>query len=198
MTERQLAAIVDAEMRAGGSESVDFVIVAAGAGAAAPHHQPAHVEFRAGEPVLVDIAVRLDGYYGDITGQGFLGDPPEDYLRAYEVVHAAQEAGVQASRAGASAHDVDAAATKVIVDAGLGEWSGPRTGHGIGLDVHEPPSVVEGNGDPLPPGAVITVEPGVYLPGRYGIRIEDTVLVTDGEPRRLTRGSRPLAVVSAR
>lgn len=194
MTERELAAKVEAAMRAGGAETVDYVLVAGGPGSAAPHHQAGNRPLREGEPVLVDIAVRVDGYFADITQQAYLGEPPDDYVRAYETVHAAQEAGVEAARAGATAHDVDDAATRVIVDSGLGEWSGPRTGHGLGLDVHEPPSVVEGDGTELRPGVVITVEPGVYLPGRFGIRIEDTVLITEGEPKRVTRGSRPLTV----
>jgi Xaa-Pro aminopeptidase len=194
MTELQLAATIDAALRAGGAETVDYVLVAGGPGSAAPHHQASARTLREGEPVLVDIAGRLDGYFADITQQAFLGEPSDEYLHAYETVRAAQEAGVAAARVGATAHDVDRVATQVIVDAGLGEWSGPRTGHGLGLDVHEPPSVVEGDRTELEPGVVVTVEPGVYIPGRFGIRIEDTVLVTDDGPRRLTRGSRPLAV----
>jgi Xaa-Pro aminopeptidase len=194
MTELQLAATIDAALRAGGAETVDYVLVAGGPGSAAPHHQAGQRTLRAGEPVLVDIAGRLDGYFADITQQVFLGEPSSEYLHAYETVHAAQAAGVAAAWPGATAHDVDRAATQAIVDAGLGEWSGPRTGHGLGLDVHEPPSVVEGDHTELRPGVVITVEPGVYLPGRFGIRIEDTVLVTAEGPKRLTRGSRPLTV----
>jgi Xaa-Pro aminopeptidase len=194
ITERRLAGQIDAAMRDGGAESVDFVLVASGAGSAAPHHQAGERPLTPGEPVLFDIAVRLDGYFADITQQVFLGEPTPDYARAYEVVGAAQEAGFQAVRAGATAHAVDGAASAVIVEAGLGEWGGPRTGHGIGLDVHEPPSMVEGNHFELVPGNVITVEPGVYIPGRFGIRIEDTVLVGADGPTRLTRGARPLAV----
>jgi Xaa-Pro aminopeptidase len=194
MTEQELAAIIDAALRAGGAETVDFVLVAGGSGSAAPHHQAADRALREGEPTLVDIAVRVEGYFADITQQVFLGEPPPDYVQAYKTVSAAQEAGVHAARAGATAHDVDRAAGEVIVNSGLGEWSGPRTGHGLGLDVHEPPSVVEGDRTELLPGVVITVEPGVYIPGRFGIRIEDTVLVTESEPRRLTRGARPLCV----
>ncbi len=197
ITELQLAATIDAALREAGAETVDYVLVAGGPGAAAPHHQAGARPLRAGETVLVDIAGRLDGYFADITQQVFLGEPPSDYVHAYDTVYAAQSAGVEAARVGATAHDVDRAATQVIVDAGLGEWSGPRTGHGLGLDVHEPPSVVEGDRTELRPGVVITVEPGVYLPGRYGIRIEDTVLVTEDGPKRLTRGSRPLSVKSA-
>jgi Xaa-Pro aminopeptidase len=110
----------------------------------------------------------------------------------YRVVADAQDAGVQAARDGARACDVDQAASAVIDAAGFGRWSGPRTGHGIGLDVHEPPSVVDADETRLPPGAVITVEPGIYIPGEFGIRIEDTVLVGTGDPERMTRGARAL------
>ena len=99
---------------------------------------------------------------------------------------------MQAAVVGASAHDVDTAASRPIIDAGLGEFTGPRTGHGIGVGVHEAPSVIEGNHTELVAGMVITVEPGVYFPGRYGIRIEDTVAITAVGPRRLTRGAREL------
>ena len=194
MTEPELAAAIDAALRTGGAETVDFVLVAGGPGSASPHHQAVDRALREREPALVDIAVRVDGYFADITQQAFLGEPPPDYVQAYETVSAAQEAGVQAARPGATAHDVDRAASEVIIDSGLAEWSGPRTGHGLGLDVHEPPSVVEGDRTELRPGVVITVEPGVYIPGRFGIRIEDTVLVTDRAPRRLTRGARPLCM----
>ena len=102
---------------------------------------------RAGEPVLVDIAVCLDGYFADITQQVFLGEPTEEYREAYDVVSAAQAAGVAASVAGSKVEDVASAASAVIAEAGYGEWGGPRTGHGLGADVHEAPSVVEGNAD---------------------------------------------------
>jgi Xaa-Pro aminopeptidase len=142
--------------------------------------------------VLLDVAVRVDGYFADITQQVFLGTPSDDYVEAYETVRRAQKAGVAAARPGATAHDVASAASEVVLGSRFAEWIGPRTGHGIGLDVHEHPSVVEGNRTLLEPGAVITVEPGVYLPDRFGIRIEDTVAVTDGQARALTRGARPL------
>jgi Xaa-Pro aminopeptidase len=193
MTELELKQRIEARMWDGGAESVDYVLVQAGPNSASAHHDADRTPLRAGEPVLVDVAVRLDGYYADITGQVFLGDPPAEYLEHYDVVRRAQHAGVAAATVGATAHDVASAASAVIVDAGLAEFNGPRTGHGLGASVHEWPSVVEGSHHELPAGAVITVEPGVYLPGRYGIRIEDTVAVTDAGPRQLTRGARPLA-----
>ncbi len=192
MTELELKRIIESSLWDHGAESVDFVLVQAGANSAVGHHRADQTELRKGEPVLIDIAARVDGYFADITQQAFLGDPPGEYKDAYEVVAAAQEEGIRAARSGASAGAVDRAATAVIEDAGFGKWTGPRTGHGIGLDVHEPPSVIDGDETELVPGAVITVEPGVYMPEKFGIRIEDTVIVTSGGPQRATRGARPL------
>jgi Xaa-Pro aminopeptidase len=192
MTEKALKRRIEELMWGGGADSVDFVLVQAGANAASGHHNADDTVLRSGEPVLVDIAVRLDGYFADITQQVFLGEVPDGYREHYELVRRAQDAGVQAAVVGATAHDVAAAASSAIVDAGLVEFTGPRTGHGIGVGVHEAPSVIEGNHAELATGMVITVEPGVYFPGRYGIRIEDTVVVTEEGPQRLTRGARDL------
>jgi Xaa-Pro aminopeptidase len=192
MTELELKRAIEDALWERGAESVDFVLVQAGANSAVGHHNANETLLRPEEPVLVDIAARVDGYFADITQQVFLGTPPAEYERIYEIVATAQEEGVRASRSGASAGDVDRAAAAVIEAAGFGESTGPRTGHGIGLDIHEPPSVVDGDGTELVPGTVITVEPGVYLPGRFGIRIEDTVIVTEADAQRVTRGARPL------
>jgi Xaa-Pro aminopeptidase len=192
VTEFELKRKIEEAMWDGGAESVDFVLVQAGPNSASPHHSADHTRLRDGEPVLIDIAICLDGYFADITQQVFLGEPLAEYAETYEVVRAAQEAGVSAARPGATAGDVAEAASAVIAEAGYSKWNVGRTGHGLGLEVHEAPSVVEGNQVELRPGMVITVEPGIYMPGRYGIRIEDTVLITDGEPRCLTRGARPL------
>jgi Xaa-Pro aminopeptidase len=172
-------------------------LVQAGANAASGHHNADETVLCAGEPVLFDISARLDGYWSDTTQQVFLGDVPDEYREHYELVARAQEAGVRAAVVGATAHDVAAAASAPIVEAGLGAFTGPRTGHGIGVSIHEPPSVIEGDATELVEGVVITVEPGVYLPGRYGIRIEDTVAITAAGPRRLTRGARELVAKPA-
>jgi Xaa-Pro dipeptidase len=192
MTELELHRLISDTMRDAGAQVGDYILVQAGPNSASAHHNADGTRLVRGEPVLVDIAVSLDGYYADITQQVFLGEPDREYREAYEVVRSAQQAGVSAALAGHTASDVAEAASAVINDAGYGAWIGPRTGHGLGVDVHEPPSVVEGDRLELVPGVVITIEPGVYLPGKFGIRIEDTVLVTDDAPRRLTRGTRPL------
>jgi Xaa-Pro aminopeptidase len=191
LSERLVKSKLEAFLWEGGAESVDFVLVQAGANSAAPHHTADTSVLREGEPVLVDIGIRAGGYYADLTQNVFLGDASAEYEEHYDVVGRAQQAGVEAAVAGATAHDVDAATAAVIEGAGLGEWNGPRTGHGLGIGVHEPPSVVRGNHVELAAGTVITVEPGVYIPGKYGIRIEDTVAVTTDGPRRLGRGARP-------
>jgi Xaa-Pro aminopeptidase len=192
MTELELKREIENVLWANGAESVDFVLVQAGANSAIGHHRAGETEFRNGEPVLIDIAARLDGYFADITQQVFLGSPSTEYTETYELVAAAQEEGVRAALSGATAGDVDRATMRVIDAAGLGGLTGPRTGHGIGLDVHEPPSVIEGDETQLVPGAVITVEPTINMAGKFGIRIEDTVIVTDGDPQRVTRGARQL------
>jgi Xaa-Pro aminopeptidase len=192
MTERQLERQI-AELLWDGGADRDIILVQAGANAATGHHDADETVLRAGEPVLFDISARLDGYWADTTQQVFLGEVPGEYRAHYELVQRAQEAGVRAAVVGATAHDVAEAASRPIVDAGLAEFTGPRTGHGIGVSIHEPPSVIEGDRTELVAGMVITVEPGVYFPGRYGIRIEDTVAVTAAGPRRLTRGARELA-----
>lgn len=192
MTELALKRVIENVLWDAGAESVDFILVQAGANSAVGHHNADRTPICAGEPVLVDIAVRLDGYFADITQMVFLGDPPDRYREMYRIVAEGQEAGVQVAREGATAADVDRAAQAPIIDAGFGDWRGPRTGHGIGLDVHEPPSVVDTDETVLPAGAVITVEPGIYIPGEFGIRIEDTVIVRSGAPERVTRGARPL------
>jgi Xaa-Pro aminopeptidase len=185
---------IETWLREAGAESVDFVLVQAGPNSASPHHAADETRLEEGGPVLVDVAVRLEGYFADMTQQVFLGEIPDDYSQHYEVVRRAEEAGVAAAVVGATAHDVAVEAASVIRAAGLGRWMGARVGHGVGLGVHEPPAVVEGNAWPLQPGTVITVEPGIYIPGRYGIRIEDTIVVTEGGPQRLTRAGRPLVV----
>jgi Xaa-Pro aminopeptidase len=194
MTEVEVKRLLEGFLWDGGSDTVDYVLVQAGANSSQPHHSADSAVLADGEPVLVDIAVCLDGYFADITQQAFLGEPTAEYTAAYGIVSAAQAAGVAATIAGAKVEDVAKAASAVIADAGYAEWSGPRTGHGLGADVHEAPSVVEGNEALLQPGYVITVEPGVYVPGRWGIRIEDTVIVGEDGPRCVTRGARPLFV----
>jgi Xaa-Pro aminopeptidase len=215
--ERDLARELDAAIRAEHDETL-FVIVGSGPNSASPHHVPGDRVIRPRDPVVVDIGGRLDGYGSDTTRTVVVGEPPAGFLEVYEAVQAAQLAGCEAAVPGVPAAAVDAACRQVIAAAGHGEHFIHRTGHGIGLEEHEDPYIVAGNPERLVEGMVFSVEPGIYLPGRFGVRIEDIVVCTgdagpaagsslpgsaspagDASPtggaRRLNRTSRDLRVV---
>jgi len=190
-TEREVAAELDYLMRLGGASGPAFeTIVAAGAHASLPHYRPGPTRIRAGQAVLLDWGAVVDGYCSDLTRVVFTGRIPPKLAAAYEVVQKAQAAGVAAVRPGASCKSVDAAARKVIESAGRGDKFVHGLGHGIGLEVHEGPSLGRTADAKLKNGMVVTVEPGVYLPGVGGVRIEDDVLVTSKGRRRLSTLSR--------
>ncbi|MCG1002700.1 MULTISPECIES: Xaa-Pro peptidase family protein [Halobacterium] len=196
MTERDLAAFVEDRLAAHGGDGTSFeTIVGSGPNGAKPHHHRSEREIRRGDPVVLDFGTRVDGYPSDQTRTVvFAGDPPEEFERVHDVVREAQQAAVDAVEPGVPAEDVDAAAREVIENAGYGDQFVHRTGHGVGLDVHEEPYIVDGNDRPLEAGMVFSVEPGVYLDGEFGVRIEDLVAVTDDGCRRLNdtpRGWRP-------
>jgi Xaa-Pro aminopeptidase len=186
-TEAEVAADIAAAIRDSGHASADFAIVACGPNGASPHHGAGQAVIGAGEPVVVDIGGTMpDGYCSDATRTYVAGDaPPKEFLAAYEALAQAQRAAVAAVRPGVSAHEVDAAAREVLTDAGYGELFIHRTGHGIGLDGHEEPYIVAGNRLALEPGMAFSIEPGFYLAGRYGARIEDIVVCTDTGVTRL-------------
>jgi Xaa-Pro aminopeptidase len=178
-----------------GHASVNFVIVASGPNAASPHHDTGARVLERGDAVVVDIGGTTDdGYCSDNTRSYALGDPPRDFLDYYPVLQRAQQAAVAAVRPGVPAERVDAAARDLISAAGYGAFFMHRTGHGIGLEEHEEPWIVAGNREPLEPGMCFSVEPGVYLPGRHGARIEDIVVCTDDGVERLNMVSRDLVV----
>jgi Xaa-Pro aminopeptidase len=195
-TEVELAGELQAAIRDGHDE-VCFTIVGSGPNAASPHHVAARRAIQPGDTVVVDIGGRLDGYCSDTTRTLVVGEPPAGFQEAYAVLHAAQLAGCAAVGPGVPAEAVDAACRDVIAAAGYGEHFIHRTGHGIGLEEHEDPYVVAGNREPLEPGMTFSVEPGIYLPGRFGARIEDIVTCTDQGGRRLNLTSRDLRVVPA-
>lgn len=171
-------------------------IVATGAHAAQAHAVPGVRVIAPGELVVIDTGARVDGYCSDITRTFAAGEPASELRRVYDVVLAAQLAGLAAVRDGAHGRlDVDAAARAVIEDAGYGEKFGHGTGHGVGLEVHEAPGLGRTRGDPLAAGMVCTVEPGIYIEGLVGVRIEDTVLVTETGCVRLTAFPKELQVV---
>ena len=187
LTEAELADEIEALLEANGGTGVSFeTIVGAGPNGAKPHHHHSDREIEAGEPVVLDFGTRVDGYPSDQTRTlVFGGEPSEEVEEVHEVVQEAQQAGVDAVQPGVTAESVDAAAREVIEAAGYGEQFVHRTGHGVGLDVHEEPYVVEGNDRELEPGMVFSVEPGIYLPGEFGVRIEDLVVVTEDGCERL-------------
>ena len=177
--ESEVAADLEYRMRQRGAERASFeTIVAAGTHAALPHYRPGRTRIRAGQPVLIDWGAVVAGYSSDLTRVVFTGSMPAPVARIYDIVLCAQRAGVKAVRAGVTGGSVDAAARRVIDRAGYGERFGHGLGHGVGLDVHEGPRLGSKARGRLRAGMVVTVEPGIYLPGIGGVRIEDDVLVT--------------------
>jgi Xaa-Pro aminopeptidase len=192
-TERAVGRDIADAILAEGHESVDFTIIASGPNGASPHHEVSDRVIEAGDPVVVDIGgTTADGYCSDCTRTYAVGEPPAEFVAYYEVLRAAQEAAVAAVRPGVTAESVDAAAREAITAAGYGEAFLHRTGHGIGVLTHEDPYIVGGNTQLLEPGMAFSVEPGIYLAGRHGARIEDIVVVTAGGVERLNHAGREL------
>lgn len=201
-TEAEVSADIGRRLVDEGHQRVNFAIVAAGENAASPHHEPGERVIRPGEVVLCDFGGTMHdaegvGYCSDITRCVYVGEPPADVAEAYAVLHEAQAAGVAAATVGTPCEEVDAAARRVIDAAGYGEWFIHRTGHGIGVEEHEDPYIVSGNATPLAPGHAFSIEPGIYLPGRFGIRLEDIVVAAQDGPDALNKADHALVVVDA-
>lgn len=194
-TERDVAGQLAELLLETGHDQVGFTIVGSGPNGASPHHEPTGREIHVGDPVVVDFGGRSGGYCSDMARTVAVGTPPREFPRVYEVVREAQEEAFQAIRPGVPAQEVDRAARRVIERDGFGDLFVHRTGHGIGLEAHEPPYIVEGNDQPLDVGMCFSVEPGVYLAGEFGVRIEDIVTVTESGARRLNHSPRDMAVV---
>jgi Xaa-Pro aminopeptidase len=180
-----------------GHDSVNFAIVASGPNSASPHHHPGARTIGPDEAVVCDFGGTMAGYCSDITRTVFTGDPPNEYRDLYAVLAGAQAAAVDAARVGTPCQDVDGVARDLITDAGYGANFIHRTGHGIGLEEHEDPYLVSGNRDPLVAGHAFSVEPGIYVDGRWGARIEDIVVATTAGPDSLNRADHALAVVGS-
>ena len=179
VTELELALDLEFRMRRAGAESVSFdLIVLTGTATSMPHGVPSQRKVKNGDFVLFDIGATVDGYHSDMTRTVVYGKADEDMKRVYRTVLQAQQNGLDAVRSGAACRDVDCAARDTILQAGFGKYFGHSTGHGVGLEIHEAPSVSSTEILKLQSGMVITVEPGIYLPGRFGVRIEDMVAVT--------------------
>jgi len=195
-SETDVAAELDRLLRDHGHQRVDFTIVGSGPNAASGHHEPGERRIEPGDAVVMDFGGMRDDYCSDITRTVFVGEPSREEREVYAIVRAAQQAAFEAVRPGVAAEEVDRAARAVITEAGYGERFVHRTGHGIGLEIHEPPYIVEGNRTPLEAGMTFSDEPGIYLEGRFGVRIEDQVAVTAQGAERLNDASRELTVVT--
>ncbi|MFJ1648182.1 aminopeptidase P family protein [Streptomyces sp. NPDC088258] len=193
--ETDVAADLAALLLGHGHSQVDFTVVGSGPNGADPHHEAGPRVIRDGDMVVLDFGGLKHGYGSDTTRTVHVGEPTAEERRVHEIVREAQRAGCEAVRPGAACQDVDRAARAVIEAAGYGEYFIHRTGHGIGVTTHEPPYMIEGERLPMVPGMCFSVEPGIYLPGRFGVRIEDIVTVTRTGGRRLNHTPRALAIV---
>jgi Xaa-Pro aminopeptidase len=200
-TETDVADEVRRRLAAEGHDEADFAIVASGPNSASPHHEASDRVIQAGEPIVLDIGGTLGGYHSDTTrtlwvtgGDAELG-PDEAFRHLFAVLHAAQEAASHAVRPGIAAEALDRAARDVIDGEGYGEAFFHRTGHGIGLEAHEEPYLVAGNDEPIQPGMAFSIEPGIYLTGRYGARIEDIVVCGPDGPLVMNTSPRELRIV---
>jgi Xaa-Pro aminopeptidase len=199
-TEADVAREIRERLVAEGHEQAEFSIVASGLNSASPHHDPGGRVIAGGEPIVIDIGGTLGGYGSDITRTVWVtgpegGGPDPEFLRLYGVLHEAQAAATAAVRPGVPCEEIDGVARQLITDAGYGPQFFHRTGHGIGLEGHEEPYLVAGSREPLAPGMAFSVEPGIYLEGRYGARIEDIVVCGETGPIVLNEMTRDLQVV---
>jgi D-alanyl-D-alanine dipeptidase len=193
--EREVASDLADLLRQFGHEQIDFTIVASGPNGANPHHEAGERVIERGDMIVLDFGGLKHGYGSDTSRTVHVGEPTDEERRVHDLVRTAQEEGFRAVRPGAACQDVDRAARAVIADAGYGEYFIHRTGHGIGVTTHEPPYMIEGEEQPLVPGMCFSVEPGIYLPGRFGVRIEDIVTVTEDGGRRLNNTPREMVIV---
>lgn len=193
--ETEVAADLARLLRDFGHEQVDFTVVGSGPNGANPHHEAGDRTIEEGDAIVLDFGGLMHGYGSDTSRTVSVGEPSDLVREVHEVVRQAQQVGVEAVAPGVPCQEIDRAARKVITDAGYGERFIHRTGHGIGTTTHEPPYMIEGETQPLVEGMCFSVEPGIYLPGQFGVRIEDIVTVTADGGRRLNATDRSLAVV---
>ncbi|MCS6906873.1 MAG: Xaa-Pro peptidase family protein [Anaerolineales bacterium] len=197
VTEREVAWAIEAFFRQDGAELVDFTLVASGPNGAFPHHHYSERVLQEGDAIILDIGATLNGYKSDLTRMVYLGEPAKEFLNAYAAVDRANLEARSRVKPQVSAQEIDRAARATLKEHGLAEFFVHRTGHGIGLDIHEPPYLMEGNEAPLQVGMTFSIEPGIYLVGRYGIRIEDIVAVTDQGVRVLSQTPHDLVIKSS-
>jgi Xaa-Pro aminopeptidase len=195
--ETEVAADLAAVLRENGHEQVDFTVVGSGPNGANPHHEAGERVIATGDTVVLDFGGLRDGYGSDTTRTVHVGSDVDDEVRrVHDTVRAAQQAAFEAVRPGVTCQEIDRVARALITDAGYGQYFIHRTGHGIGVTTHEPPYMIEGETQPLVPGMCFSIEPGIYLPGRFGVRIEDIVTVTEQGGRRLNNTPHELRIVA--
>jgi Xaa-Pro aminopeptidase len=194
MSEREIAQIARDSFASQGARPLFTIIGAAGNGAF-PHHQTGETVLKHGDAVVMDIGAGMEGYSSDITRMAVMGAAPEGFAEVHAIVNAAVEAAMIAASPGAKAHMVDDAARGVIADAGYGEFFVHRTGHGLGTEVHEPPYISASSQTVLDEGMVFSIEPGIYLPGRFGIRLEEIVILRKDGPEILSDLPRDVRVI---
>jgi Xaa-Pro aminopeptidase len=194
--ELDVAADLAGLLREYGHEQVDFTVVGSGPNGANPHHEAGPRTIGPGDTVVLDFGGLMNGYGSDTTRTVTVGEPSEEVRTVHGIVRRAQQAAFEAVRPGVTCQEIDRVARRVIADEGYGERFIHRTGHGIGVTTHEPPYMVEGEEQPLVPGMCFSIEPGIYLPGRFGVRIEDIVTVTANGGQRFNNTSRDLHVVA--
>ena len=194
-TELDVAADLARLLREHGHESVDFTLVGSGPNGANPHHDAGERVIADGDAVVLDFGGFVDGYGSDTTRTVHVGEPTAEEREVHDVVRLAQQAGFEAVRPGVECQEIDRVSRAVITEAGYGDYFIHRVGHGIGLTTHEPPYMVEGETQILHPGMCFSIEPGIYLPGRFGVRIEDIVTVVPDGGRRLNQTSHEMRIV---
>jgi Xaa-Pro aminopeptidase len=194
-SEAEVSGRINELLVAAGHQTADFAIVASGPNSASPHHLPGDRVIAPGDAIVLDIGGTRGGYCSDTSRTAFVGEPPADFAALYEVLRGAQAAACEVVAPGVSAGAVDAAARQAIADAGYGEQFIHRTGHGIGMETHEEPYIMSGSDEPLQEGYAFSIEPGIYVEGLWGARIEDIVVCTDSGGERLNRSSRELYLV---
>ena len=194
-TEAEVSRRINGLLLEAGHDTADFAIVGSGPNSASPHHEPGERVIETGDAVVLDIGGVRAAYCSDTTRTAFVGEPPPDFAAMYEVLRMAQSAACAAVAPGVPARDVDRAARRIIEEAGYGDAFMHRTGHGIGMEVHEEPYIVESNAEPLVAGDAFSIEPGIYIADQWGARIEDIVVCTDTGGERLNMNSTELFIV---
>lgn len=196
VTEKEIAARLEYLMLSYGAEKMSFdPIVASGANGSMPHAVPTEKKIAAGEFVTMDFGCIYRGYCSDMTRTVCLGEPTAEMRRVYDTVLQAQLAGIKAAKSGVTGKDIDGAARRVIEEAGYGAYFGHSFGHGVGVEIHESPNASPANETPMPIGAVISAEPGIYLPGRFGVRIEDVLVLEEAGCRDITLAGKELLIL---